>query len=1235
MNTIYKFKFHILVWAVILVANVITEQALFVRNYDYELLSRQLQENLWEAQKNAETIVQQIDDQLDGKVISEAFLSSLNNSQREFQNLYFSLLVYNKDKLVYWSNNKPAINNPIVLNHPSLSILHLKNGWFLKIEPNKNQNKEYRIIGLLRIKKEYPYENSFLQPEFNECLHFKHEAKISLLPQKGYYNIYNKQGKVLFAVQYNGNFSGYAYNWLIILVYAMLFISMIYFLHHVLKEASHYRLPYFLLANYLLVFAFRIFTTAYQLPPSIYNTRLFDPNLYGSEFFSRSLGDLLINVIIALHISFLCYRYPKHLNAFFNAITINKLEKFRYVLLLLVPILLFPFQTQLLKSIVLDSVIPLNFFKFYDLNFWSAIEVFIIFLLFVANYLFFNAIARYLKQSGAQINILQSLLASLASAIILNVALKVFFGLDLFIVPMLLGAIFMAIIFTYCFRAERQFLPSLWLFLVICFSVFVAYALSLAQQEKELEYRKLVVIKLAQSHDYVAEQLFIDVQSKLLNDTLLRTYLNKENSEKGNLDKRLNDLYFNGYWHKYRLRYALYDSSYALKYSSDGMQHSFSSIDTLIATRGKASMSKLMWNVSSMSGQIYYIAIIPLADKNKPSAAKQHLVINISNKAFAGESGFYELSIAGANLVGIDLNEYSYARYYNNSLTSRSGSYVYFQNASIFGNRQERFYLDMLEGYCHLVYKPDAQTRIVISKADDNFLRFFTNFSFIFFILFLFSSGLLIFLRLDYWRDGLNFKRRIQLSVVSAVLLIMGAIAVSSVLYLRQEFDQEQDHDLNERTNECLQQVEKLYEKTDTITYNEKLTQHFNQIAANHNTDFNVYGTNGQLAYSSQSKIYEQGLISDYINNEAFTQFNYYKVPSFRQTENIGELHYVAEYRPIRNISGNTIGFININYFQQYNHLPREISSFIVTLLNVYTIMFMLAISLAYIVAQRITRPLKLVEESMAKVRLGKTVQHLSWHNAYDEIGQLVYQYNKMVDEISRSATALAKTERESAWREMAKQVAHEIKNPLTPMKLSLQHLQRAVNDKHPDINTLFSRIADTLIQQIDTLSGIASAFANFAQMPKSHNQELNLKNILKDIVTLYEQTNNVSIDFKTDIKGEATIFADVDQVGRIFSNIVKNAIQAVPEERSASLHIDLFEEQGKYLVAISDNGLGISQQIKEKIFIPNFTTKTTGTGLGLAMVKNMVDSMQGEIWFESTIDVGTTFFVRLPKKQV
>jgi two-component system nitrogen regulation sensor histidine kinase NtrY len=303
-----------------------------------------------------------------------------------------------------------------------------------------------------------------------------------------------------------------------------------------------------------------------------------------------------------------------------------------------------------------------------------------------------------------------------------------------------------------------------------------------------------------------------------------------------------------------------------------------------------------------------------------------------------------------------------------------------------------------------------------------------------------------------------------------------------------------------------------------------------------------------------------------------------------------------------------------------------------VAVINFTLLLIVITMSLAVFISGRLTSPLTMLGEGLASVGVGKKSEHLSY-KGNDEIGELVRQYNRMVDEIEDSTHRLANSEREFAWREMAKQIAHEIKNPLTPMKLNVQQLLKSWNDKAPGFEKKLERFTVNQIEYIDNLSSIASAFSSFAKMPGTNPMEVNLLDQIKITLELFKNTGNVTFRVHWPHESKIIIYADKEHLNGIFSNLFKNSIQSIPPVRAGVISINLDIRGDKVVVAISDNGTGIPEDLQKKLFTPNFTTKSSGMGLGLSIVKKYVESANGRIWFESEADKGSVFFVELPLK--
>ncbi len=397
------------------------------------------------------------------------------------------------------------------------------------------------------------------------------------------------------------------------------------------------------------------------------------------------------------------------------------------------------------------------------------------------------------------------------------------------------------------------------------------------------------------------------------------------------------------------------------------------------------------------------------------------------------------------------------------------------------------------------------------------------------------------------------------------------------------------------------------------------------ELADVHNLDLNLYDLSGKLLISSNPNIFTEKGIPQKVSTSILQKLTDGDVRIVLEKGKDNDEFYLA-YWHFSDLEGRPLAVTNIPYFDIQNENRQEIENFLIDLILIYVGLFIAASILALLLSNYITQSLQRIGDKMKGVDLGKTNTPLEWETN-DEIGSLVTEYNRMLKEAEKSAIATARSERESAWREMAKQVAHEIKNPLTPMKLRIQYLQRAMDDKDPDWEDKFKNTAVSLINQIDTLTNIANEFSNFAQMPKAKEQNIELSAVIEDAIQIFSLESDVEMTFTTQTE-HTNITADKDQILRVFNNLLKNAIQAIPVDRKGEISIYLKEYNGMVKVEIQDNGSGVPEEIQENIFIPNFTTKSKGMGLGLAMVKNIIENHGGEIWFKTKKDEGTTFYL-------
>lgn len=399
-----------------------------------------------------------------------------------------------------------------------------------------------------------------------------------------------------------------------------------------------------------------------------------------------------------------------------------------------------------------------------------------------------------------------------------------------------------------------------------------------------------------------------------------------------------------------------------------------------------------------------------------------------------------------------------------------------------------------------------------------------------------------------------------------------------------------------------------------------------------HQVDLNLFDTQGRLIMTTQNAVYELGLAPFYMNPEAVNSMKQGKLSEFVSREYLGGLEYFSAYLPMRAPGGDILAYLNLPLLSRQDEVNSEIRDLISFLVDIYALVLLLTGILTLFLSNSIIRPLTLLRKRLEKTTLGRTNEPVKWESE-DEIGEMIRSYNHMLGKLADSEQKLSRSQRELAWKEMARQVAHEIKNPLTPMKLSIQHLARAWKSGSGNIEALFEKVTQTLMVQIDSLVNIANSFSEFARMPEPKKSVFSLNEVIREVVNLYEHTEGVQFFLHLPEK-DFLVNWDRDQVSRVFNNLIKNAVQAF-ESGSGEITLTMTVQQGKAFVTVKDNGKGIPADIREKIFQPNFSTKTSGMGLGLAMVKQVVDGAGGEIRFESETGAGTTFFIELPGSDI
>jgi len=768
---------------------------------------------------------------------------------------------------------------------------------------------------------------------------------------------------------------------------------------------------------------------------------------------------------------------------------------------------------------------------------------------------------------------------------------------------------------------------------IIFFSLYAVFFISHYAGKKTVQNMKVLAEKLAEQHDPVAEYMLEDIYAKMSGDSVFFRLLYNRNVSFEEIRNHLTRNYFNGYWSRYNLTMTdCLAEDMILPERTNRAYNCQDYFNDIIENGGTRLADTEFFYIDIMDGKIHYMGRFSYNDPD--TGADGMFFLEIVSILITEELGYPELLLDKKYLETELFQDYSYGKYYRNQLLASSGDFRYSLNFSTynFNSAYTKF-----EGYEHYINVFANDNVIIISKPTVNFFDHLFSFSYIFLFFYLLA---LILISTRYFskygtRFAFNFISKIRLAIISILLLSLLFVGGGTIFLSIEQYKNQQHNNLSEKIQSVYIELDKVLATAQKLSDTwqgygyENLNQFLINLSDVFYTDINIYDTNGKLIGTSRAEIFNEGIIGQTMEPIAYNEIVLQKQSEYIHSENIGKLKFLSAYVPFVNMENTLLAYVNLPYFSKENELSNEMTNLIVAVLNIYVLLVLLTFMVTIFISNQIVSPLKLIQKKFGEIKLGKKNEEIIY-TGRDEIAGLVAEYNRMVKELARSVELLSKSERESAWREMAKQIAHEIKNPLTPMKLSIQHLHRTWKDDKEHFDEYLSSFTQTLIEQIDNLSFIASEFSNFAKMPKANSKRINLVEVIKSSISLFSDTEDMNFVFNH-FSDEIPVYADRDQLSRAFINLIKNAIQAIPESQAGMIKIDIRQLKGKVLISIADNGKGIPPELRSKLFTPSFTTKSSGMGLGLTITKNIIESFRGNITFKTEVNTGTTFFIELP----
>jgi two-component system nitrogen regulation sensor histidine kinase NtrY len=1184
-------------------------------------------------------------DQLLNNVAIRDSLKNINNNGEwaqfiisEFsENEDIYIQTFENGKLSFWSGNRIVLDSDSLLREGT-TFIHWKNGYY---EVVKKTWDEFSVVCYIPVMSDYPYQNEYLKNSFSPDLLSSNTLEIASLDDQNVINIRSINGKYLFSVKLRVPplNSFYSYLQLCMWVLAIIFI-LIFLTNLCISIADNCHVGYAVLLLFSSFLCFRLIDLQYRWFSRYFDIELFNPKYYASSYFSPSIGEFFLNILSFTWILVFIYSYrDKILGS-----GIVRSKRISYILLFSTGLLVYfsiYIIDDLFNGLVTNSNINFDVSNVLNAT-WLSWFGFLIFCFAILN-LYLIISFSFALISKLNINKMERQLIFLGAfcfAIFYQVIFKEFS------IYFLLFALILFLAGRAYFKSEGKINAGTLVLCILICALIGSLKLSKFQFVKEQESRKILAGKLESSVDPNAILLFYNLEQEIIKDKFFVDYFKDPLSRHSALNNRLTKLYMAGYLSRYDFESFEYNDKDEFFHGDRGIP--LSNFKNMVL-RGSVKVTDFFYQRNNTFGFKQYFAILPIIQADNKIGT---LVLQLNSKRLNEVGEFPELLIDGKIKEDLQLDDYSFAYYSDGRLLNQYGNYVYnLINKEFKGKNTEFVYVNNTDNgrqYNHLVFQPNPRKLVVVSREVNSLFTQLASVSFIFLILLLFSG--LIYLFQLLWNSLQNYnisfrnfrwsllissnkmlyKTRIQLSMVSAVVITLLITGIITFYNISQQNRDQQKYTVLDKVAKISSGINKQIVDLGMPTPNEQAELAFNSLADLNGVDLNLFDLDGKLLHSTQPKIYENGLIAPQMNALAYLYLNRLQKSEFINRARIGNLSFIEAYVPLRNSKSEVIAYLGLPYFSNEKDYQDRIGIFLNALINVYALVFVAIGFIAVFVASRITNPLTLIQKLLRDTKIGERNEHIIWRRN-DEIGNLISEYNTMISVLEQSTQKLARSERESAWREMAKQVAHEIKNPLTPLKLGVQLLEKSWKEKDPKFDVKFERFTRSFIEQIESLSHIASEFSNFAKMPETKLEQVNLNEIIEQSIILFRQSEHTTINFENTAGSDIIVFADKDQILRCFNNLIKNAIEAKSDERHCLVEILLYRKQDSIGIEIKDNGTGMHTELERKIFTPNFTTKSSGTGLGLAFVKQAVENIDGNITFETIPGIGTTFFIKIP----
>ncbi len=1158
------------------------------------------------------------------ETVIEGSLSLVTNGDFSIvQGSDFALYLYEDLDLIGWSDKSFVPASSQVDEAFEVKLLKVGQGDFLVRKWEINPTTF--LIGVITLRRNYPIENNYLHSAVNDKIFPIGEYSI-LLPTATLGNEITVHNQVVFklsASQTTTRQGSYPVG--VFLILCSLIMGIVIVFNTLIRRLFRYPDVVFITMVVILLIIRKVMV-ALNFPGGYWSSRLFDPQWFSSSSLNQSLGDLFFNqltvFVLCLYLFRNYYRFLLVRKMLTNRITRGLLSVISAIGILFG--ILYPFVV--VQTLYNNSSIVIDITQSLEFDSLRIVSFVVLTLAWGSSFLFVHVFSRLLIRNKKSIFDLVFAVAGSIFFVLINLYTGQYFQSSL-----LIGIFFIVTLWSirlYSSLKKLSYRTFVYLFFTaFCFALNGAYSIYYFNRIEKVENEFRFAENFLIDRDYLGESLLQDVAQQVAADVFIQTRLASPFLGKDAVRQKVRQIFIPNYFNKYD------EEIYLFNAVGDPVENRITTtFSELVSQYDKEAFRtdySGVYFINSPTSDVTqkYLVVIPM---RRLDILVGYVVLELSLKKIIPDSVYPELLVDNRFNQFYRTEDLSYAVYRNGEILFSSGDFNFEKLFDYNWLGDPAIHTQGISklGYIHIAFEDQSNRVAVVAMPTVRLSYSLANFSF----LMVLGLGIILVIVLaigtvNYWRGSkLVFSARIQLFLNLSFFLPLIIVSVTTLSLTTISSKEQLDKEYIDKSRVFGDQMAIILDDYLIDNYSLDFESELTDLAKLSSLDANIYLPHGKLLSSSQPLIYENGLLSEYINPEALGKIQNGET-LFIMPEQVGSLQYYVSYTVLQSPrTGEMIGILGIPFFQAGSSLEKVQVTVLANILNVFSGIFILLLLLSYFVSQWLTYPLKIITQSLSRTSLTQMNQPLTW-NADDEIGLMVKEYNQMLFNLGESKAELEQTQREKTWREMAQQVAHEIKNPLTPMKLTLQQLERAIKG---DTNTpeKTDKAIASLLQQVDSLNDIASSFSSFAKMPEPVIRELELISLLKRVVNLHHHSGEISL---TPGLKEITIRGDDQLLSRIFSNLIINGFQAARPGVTAKVSISVHRIDHHVQLVFKDNGKGIKPEFLESVFTPHFSTKKSGSGLGLAISKQGIVQMNGKIWFESQVGIGTTFYIDLP----